>query len=58
MSSFKGESSSLRPTFSSRQLWCWCHAARHLAKLGAQVAIVGRSEKKLSEVVEQIKKVT
>lgn len=30
-------------------------AARHLAKLGAKVSIIGRSEKRLSEVAEQIK---
>lgn len=31
-------------------------AARHLAKLGAKVVIVGRNEKKLKEVADQIKK--
>ncbi|XP_055312056.1 uncharacterized oxidoreductase TM_0325-like [Sitodiplosis mosellana] len=31
-------------------------AARHLAKLGAKVSIVGRNEKRVSEVVDQIKK--
>lgn len=31
-------------------------AAVHLAKLGAKVAIVGRNEKRLNEVAEQIKK--
>lgn len=31
-------------------------AARHFARLGGHVVIVGRSEKKLSDVVEQIKK--
>ena len=30
-------------------------AARHLAKLGAKVAIVGRNEKRLSGVADQIK---
>lgn len=32
------------------------HSARHFASLGANVVIVGRSEKKLSDVVELIKK--
>lgn len=31
-------------------------AARHLAKLGAKVVIVGRNEKRLNEVAELIKK--
>lgn len=31
-------------------------AARHLAKLGAKVAIVGRNEKRLNEVVDEITK--
>lgn len=33
-------------------------AARHLAKLGAKVSIVGRNEKRLNEVVGEIKKST
>lgn len=32
------------------------NAARHLAKLGAKVAIVGRNEKRLNEVVDEITK--
>lgn len=31
-------------------------AAIHLAKLGAKVAIVGRNQKRLNEVAEQIKR--
>lgn len=30
-------------------------AARHLAKLGAKVSIVGRNEQRLNEVADQIK---